>query len=151
MENANGHQADKIRKETINKFKSLGLKITIEANLKIVNFLDVTLNLQNGTYQPFHKPNETPMYINVNSNHPPNIIKKLPSMIERRISDLSATKEIFDSSKLYYEQALKKSGYDAKLQYVPPQENLGRRRNRKRQIIWYNPPYSKNVKTKTVC
>ena len=70
-------------------------------------------------------------------------------MIERRISDLSATKEIFDSSKIYYEQALKKSGYDAKLQYVPSQENLGRRRNRKRQIIWYNPHIAIMLKQKS--
>ena len=104
--------------------------------MKIVDYLDVTFNLNDGSYKPFRKQNDTTTYVHKDSNHPPNIIKKLPSMIERRISDLSATKEIFDSSKIYYEQALKKSGYDAKLQYVPPQENLGRRRNRKRQIIW---------------
>ena len=69
-------------------------------------------------------------------------------MIERRISDLSATKEIFDESKGYYEDALRKSGYETSLQFVPPPENQGRRKNRKRNIIWYNPPYSKNVKTK---
>ena len=68
-------------------------------------------------------------------------------MIQKRISDLSATKEIFDSSKMYYEEALQKSGYNVKLQFIPPQ-NPGRRRNRKRKILWYNPPYSKNVKTK---
>ena len=34
------------------------------------------------------------------------------------------------------------------LHYVHHQLNLGRRRNRKRKIIWYNPPFSKNVKTK---
>ena len=71
-------------------------------------------------------------------------------MIEKRISDLSNTKEIFDSSKGYYEDALKNSGYTAKLQFVPPQPSQGRnrKRNRKRKIIWYNPPFSKNVKTK---
>ncbi|KAL5014501.1 hypothetical protein ScPMuIL_008771, partial [Solemya velum] len=39
------------------KEKKYGLKITIEANKKIVNFLDVTLNLNNGKYSPYNKPN----------------------------------------------------------------------------------------------
>ena len=71
-------------------------------------------------------------------------------MIGRRISDLSETEEIFDSSKGYYEEALKKSGYNGQLQFVPPQQSQGRnrKRNRKRKILWYNPPFSKNVKTK---
>ena len=34
-------------------FKLNGLKITIDANKKIVNFLDVTLNLTNGSYNPY--------------------------------------------------------------------------------------------------
>ena len=116
--------------------------------MKITDYLDVTFNLNDGSYKPYRKPNDTTTYVHKNSNHPPNVIEKLPSMIERRISELSATKEIFDSSKGYYEDALKKSGYDSKLNYAPPQQNLGRRRNRKRNIIWYNPPFSKNVKTK---
>ena len=71
-------------------------------------------------------------------------------MIGKRISDLSETEEIFDSSKGHYEEALKKSGYNGQLQFVPPQQDQGRnrKRNRKRKIIWYNPPFSKNVKTK---
>ena len=57
------------------------LKITITTNLKTVNFLDVTFNLCTRKYQPYNKPNDTPTYINVNSNHPPNIIKALPNSI----------------------------------------------------------------------
>ena len=41
---------DKKRKTIIKIFKGTGFSFDIEANLKGVEFLDVTLNLQNGTY-----------------------------------------------------------------------------------------------------
>ena len=34
-------------------------KNNIEANKKIISFLDVTFNLNNSTYQPYTKPNST--------------------------------------------------------------------------------------------
>ena len=57
-------------------FNKYGLKITIEANKKVVNFLDVTLNLSTEKYQPYSKPNNIPLYIHSKSNHPPNIFGK---------------------------------------------------------------------------
>ena len=36
-------------------FKFLGFKIEVSSNNKIVNFLDVTLDLLNNTYKPFIK------------------------------------------------------------------------------------------------
>ena len=75
-----GPTSDKIRKHMIRTFReNVGLKIAITTNLKTVNFLDVTFNLCTGKYQPYKK--NTPNYINVNSNHPPNIIKALPNNI----------------------------------------------------------------------
>jgi len=41
------------KQEVSQVFKSNGLKITIDANKNIVNFLDVTLNLTNGSYKPY--------------------------------------------------------------------------------------------------
>ena len=148
FKNISGPEAERIKKDFQKVFKRNGLNITIDCNRKIVDYLDVTFNLNDGTYKPFRKPNDITNYVHKESNHAPNVIRKLPDMIERRISDLSATKEIFDNSKVYYEDALKRSGYNGRLQFVPPQQNQGRRRNRKRNIIWYNPPFSKNVKTK---
>ena len=49
------------------------LSITIQTNQKIVNYLDVTFDLNNGSYKPYRKPDNTPLYINVQSNHPPPI------------------------------------------------------------------------------
>ena len=77
--------------------ENFGLKITTTTNLKTVNFLDVTLNLCTGKYQTYKKPNDTPTYINVNSNHPPNIIKALPNSISQRINNISSDKATFNN------------------------------------------------------
>ena len=148
FENISGPEAERIRKDFQKVFKRNGLNIIVQCNMKIVDYLDITFNLNDGTYRPFRKPNDTTNYIHKESNHPPSILKTLPSMIEKRISDLSATKEIFESAKPYYEEALRKSGFDTKLHFVPPEQNRGKRKNRQRNIIYFNPPYSKNVKTK---
>ena len=50
FKNLNGHQSDKLRKDITKIFKDMGLNITILANLKIVHFLDVTFNLEDGTH-----------------------------------------------------------------------------------------------------
>ena len=71
FKNTTGPQADRIRKDITRHFKTHGLNITIQTNLKIVNFLDVTFNFNNATYYPYRKPNDNPLYINVESNHPP--------------------------------------------------------------------------------
>ena len=78
QEYINGQQIDQLRKKFVKIFKEIGFKIDIETNLKIVNFLDMTFNLINDSYKPYKKPNETLLYINKNSNHPPQIIKKVP-------------------------------------------------------------------------
>ena len=44
-----------------------------------------------------------------------------------------------------YEEALRNSGFNEKLSYSP--EETQRPRRRRRTTIWYNPPYSANVKT----
>ena len=78
--------------------ENFSLKITIATNLKTVNLLDVTFNLCTGKYQLYKKPNDTPTYINVNSNHPPNIIKALPNNISKRISNISSNKAKFNNA-----------------------------------------------------
>ena len=50
--------------------------------MKIVNYLDVTLNLNDGSYRPHKKPNEETNYIHVNSDHPPSI--KTTSKVNRK-------------------------------------------------------------------
>ena len=89
----------------------IDFKIDIETNLKIVNFLDITFNLINGSYKPYKKPNDALLYINKNSNHSPQIIKELPKIINDKLSRNSSNADIFNSSKKEYETALKNSGY----------------------------------------
>ena len=66
LKNVNGKQADKSRKALIEIFNSFGLKITVQTNQKVVNFLDITFNLHNGTFQPYRKPNDEPLYTTAN-------------------------------------------------------------------------------------
>ena len=70
-------QIDQTRKKIEAVFKSNGLGTTAESNVRIVNFLDVTINLDDGTFKPYCKPNNIPVYINKHSNHPPSIIKNV--------------------------------------------------------------------------
>ena len=111
QEYINGQQIDQLRKKIIKIFKKIGFKIGIETNFKIVNFLDLTFNLINGSYKPYKKPNNTLLYINKNSDHPPQIIKKLQKKINNRLCRNSSNAEIFHTSKKEYEAALKNSGY----------------------------------------
>ena len=81
----------------------------ISSNLKITDFLDVTLNLN--TYKSFSKTNVILTYINVSSNHPASIVKQIPNTINIRINRLSSSKSIFDNHKEFYNEALHNSSY----------------------------------------
>ena len=56
--NLNRKQTDRVRKNIIGVFKDIGFSLGIETSLKEVDLLDVSLNLQNGTYRPYKKPND---------------------------------------------------------------------------------------------
>ena len=85
--------AEKIKKRFVQCFGDIELKITVQSNMKVVNYLDITLNLSNGKFYPYRKPNDKPLCINTKTNHPPSIIKQLPSGINKRISSLSCNAE----------------------------------------------------------
>ena len=76
-------------------------------------------------------PNEKTNYIYVNSDHPPSIIKEIPQSIEKGLSILSSSKNIFQESAIYYEKCLKNSGYNTKLQYQQPRENNQNKKEKK--------------------
>ena len=57
----------------------------IATNSKVVDFLETTFNLNNGTCKPYKKPNNPLLCINRNSNHPPQIINQLPMSISDRL------------------------------------------------------------------
>ena len=125
----------------------MGLKITIEANNKIVDFLDVSLDLQRNIYKPFLKPNNPLLYVHRDSNHPPSILKNIPESINRRLSELSKNEDVFNEAAPQYQNALKNSGYNFELKFNPPTQNSRRNKPRSRNIVWFNPPFSKNIAT----
>ena len=86
IEGVNGRKADKARKMLHDIFGQIGLKITAQVNNQIVNFLDITLDLENAKFAPYRKPNNQPLYVDSRSNHPPSILKQIPITINKRIS-----------------------------------------------------------------
>ena len=77
FKNVSGPESERIKKNFQSLFKKYGLGIIIECNKKVVDYLDITFNLKDGTYKSYHKPDNKITYINVQSNHLPNIIKQL--------------------------------------------------------------------------
>ena len=110
LRNTPKKKTDRIRKDIIQIFKNAGFKIKMKTNLHMVDFLDVTFNLLDGTYKPYKKPNGQLLYVNTSSNHPPQIIKQLLTSISNRLSNNSSNKQVFDMSKSEYEKALRESG-----------------------------------------
>ena len=53
FKNVSGSKAEKNKKEIQKLFKDNHLNTTIQCNLKIVNYLDVTFNLSNAAHWPF--------------------------------------------------------------------------------------------------
>ena len=97
------------------------------------------------TYHPYKKPNDKLLYIHSSSNHSPQIIKQLPNSISERLSKNSSNQEIFSTAKVEYEDALKKSGYNVDLNYTNNKSE--KPKTRKRNIIWFNLPFTKSVST----
>ena len=148
MRNIGKPEVERRKKRIIKVFNDNGLSITIQAHLQVVQYLDVEFSLREGLYRPYRKPNSDPLYINCSSNHPPLVIKQIPDSISRRLSDISSSEQIFVQAAPAYETALRDSGFDSKLSYSEPERDQQQtKRNRRRKIIWFNPPFSANVKT----
>ena len=111
----------------------------------------MTFDLQNNSYKPYRKPDNLPVYIHKHSNHPPTILNELPKSIAKRISDLSSSENIFHDAIPVYKEALRKSGFTSDLVYTPKHfdhnNNNEENKKRRRKIIWFNPPFSKSVKS----
>ena len=58
LKNRSGSQSEKVKKNIQKIFKGHGLDIIIKCNMKVVNYLDVTFSLNDGTYKPYTKPNK---------------------------------------------------------------------------------------------
>ena len=90
------------------------------------------------------------MYVNIQSNHPPYIKKTIPQSVQSRLSTISSNETVFNEAKTPYENALHNAGYRVNLSYDPTTTDANVRnqqQKRKRNITWFNPPYSSNVKS----
>ena len=146
FKNYNGNQNDKVRKGMIDLFKQQHLNLEIKFNLKIVDYLDITFDLTTGLFKPYNKTNNIPRYVNPKSIHPPSILKEIPKSLSKRISSSSCNEQGFNAAAPFYKNILDKCWCSEKLTFEKKQYTH-ERRIRGRNIIWYNPPFSKNVKT----
>ena len=103
----------------------------------------MTFNLNDETYHPYRKPGNPPLLIHVNSNHPP--AGSISTI--KRISKLSCNTERFAKAAPIYVEAIRKSGFKEPIKRAIAINHKPRIKTRKRNIIWFNPPYSMNVAT----
>ena len=99
---------------------------TCEVNKKMVDSLDVRLNSNKQTSEPYRKPNNEPVYTNIQSNYPPNIKADIPKVISKRLTNISCNKNTFNQNVDIYQAALQNSGFDEKITYnnQSEQENV---------------------------
>ena len=136
---------DRLRKNIINLFKQHAFQIANEINLKITDFFGIYLDLENDKFYIYKKPNGTPLYVHRQPNHPLNILKQLLKMTSERFSNICCNENEFIKASDEYQNVLKNSGFKDKLIYTPCNQLNKRQRNR--EIIWYNPPSDFQVKT----
>ena len=97
------------------------------------------MDLRYGIHKPFMKPNNTPLYVHKESNHPPSITRNIPESINRWLSSISSNEASFNEAIPAYQQALDNSGYNYRLKYNPLQkdtnnDNASNNHCRKRNI-----------------
>ena len=81
------------------------------------------MDLRTGMYKPYTTENGAPVYVHCKSNHPPTVLKSIPTGVNRRLSKISATKEIFNAAIPPFQEALSKSGYNHTLCSLNHQKN----------------------------
>ena len=147
FKNVGARTSNNIGKRFAKCFKKHGLNITIQTSQKIVDYLDVIFDLNNGPFRPYRKLNSESIYINVQSNHPLLFIRQTPTSINQRITDLSYNAEEFYKASKTYNRALKESWFSEQLVCKPREAQQKSWKTRRRNIIWFNSPYSANVQT----
>ena len=81
--------------------------------------MNLYLDLKNDCYRQWKKPNNDPIYVHKDSNHPPVCKKQIPLMIEKMITRNCSSKDQFDKVKNDYQKSLSNSGYSHVLKYNP--------------------------------
>ena len=95
-----------IKKSLQKTFKDFGSEIVPESNLKIVNYLDETLNPNDSFFKPYYKLYDIIQYINNDATYTHNVIKHLPVFTNKRLANNSSHQKVFKESVIYYEDTL---------------------------------------------
>ena len=132
VKNLSSQKTDRQSKNLIRVLKKSSFKIKIKTNLIKAEFLDVTFSLTKGIFRLYKTPNNNLSYKHVSSNHPPNIIKRLPNSINDLLSRNSSSKEVIDNTKKDYQKLLNKSDYKLKLLH---KENSNNNNNSKEKNL----------------
>ena len=111
LKNKSGPQSEQVKRHMQKIFKEHGLDIVIQCNMKVVNYLDVIFNLNDGIYKLYAKPNNEIKDIHKISNYSPSVIRQTLLSIESRLSTLSFNEKIFQEAVALYQKALQNSGY----------------------------------------
>ena len=75
------------------------------------------------------------------------IIQNASYIIQQRISNLSKTADIFYNEIQPFADALVRSGHKQILNYKSKENTSKKKRTRRRNVIWFNPPFNKEVST----
>ena len=75
-----------------------------------------------GTYKPFIKPNDSPVYVPCPQTQkiPPSITKNIPRTVNRRLSVLSSNQDMLDNVKEDNQELIENSGYKLELGWGQP-------------------------------
>ena len=114
-------------------FQQKSLQIIIECNLKVANYLDVTFDLNDGSYRPYRKPNHETHYIHIQSDPPPSM-----ATVHRKalITIIIITKRHHIMGNV--SPANEKLTYQKQGENIENIENI--RKNRKSSITWFKQP-----------
>ena len=95
LRNNSGPEAERLKKKFQKLFEEKDLDIIVQCNSEINNYLDITLNLNDGSYRPYWKSNEETNYFHATSDHPPSVIKEIPQSIEKSTLSFIMIEKVF--------------------------------------------------------
>ena len=139
-------EMERWKKKLYSLFQGLDLRITVEGGSKVIDFLDVIFDLDKGSYCPYVKPNTTTKYVSIESSHPDAVLKTIPSGVAKRLSTNSSSKAEFENQTHHFKEAMIAAGHQTPLEYTE-EEGCSKKKKRKRNEIYFNPPWSSNVTT----
>ena len=152
-----GRPLEKMKQRIQAIFEENGLKVIGTVGLEATDYLDIFFDLRAGTYRSFIKEGDQPTYVHCQSNHPPAVLANIGLGVNKRLSMLNSNQELFDQAVPVYQEALRRSKHTHQLEFnkdvyrpSPTGFNLlaePAKRRRRRNVIWFNPPFSLNVDT----